>query len=225
MTAATAPWMPGPRVPILRAMRRLALGVLALLLGVGACRAPSEPSLLSESAVTLDLPLVRQDELHECGLSAISALCQYWNVSIPPALRAELAQKAADEKGLSGAELRDALDQLGMETFLFHGTLDREETGIYRHVDAGRPLIVMLSIEGGSNHYCLILGYDEPRRTIALLDPARGEVLRPVEVFERTWDGCSRFTLLACPKGSGGDLPPGPVPPHHGSEGTQRKTP
>jgi ABC-type bacteriocin/lantibiotic exporter with double-glycine peptidase domain len=181
--------------------------------------------MLSEDAVTLDLPLVRQDELYECGLSAISALCQYWGVALPSELRMDLAKHAADEEGLSGAQLRTALESVGMETFLFRGSLDRSETGIYKHVDAGRPLVVMLAIDGDRNHYCLVLGYDEPRRSIVLLDPARGEVLRPVDAFERTWANCERFTLLACPKVEEGELPSGPGPLYRGDTRPRRDDP
>lgn len=178
--------------------------------------------MLSESAVTLDLPLVRQDELHECGLSAIAALCQYWNLEIPPELRQELAERAKEEKGLSGGELRRALESVGMETFLFRGTLDRAETGLYKHVDAGRPLLVMFAIAEEENHYGLVLGYDEPRRTLVLLDPARGEVLRRVEVFEKSWNDCDQFTLLAVPKTQGETLPSGPGPLYRGMSRPKR---
>jgi ABC-type bacteriocin/lantibiotic exporter with double-glycine peptidase domain len=177
---------------------------LAAALILSSCRSErAEAPLLSEDAVVLDLPLVRQDDLYNCGLAAISALCQYWDVSIPPEQRETLAQKANEEKGLAGSELRDALQKDGLEVYLFRGTLDRTETGIYRHLDAGRPLLVMLSPDGSDNkghHYCLLLGYDETRRNLLLLDPARGEVLRSVPVFERAWDDCQRFTLLAAPK-------------------------
>ncbi len=190
--------------------------VLAPMLAIGlamtfaSCRsAPPEPVFLSDSAVVLDLPLVRQDELYNCGLAAISALCQYWEVGIPSEQRATLAKLAEDEKGLSGNELRQALEADGMEVFLFSGTLDRTDTGVYRHIDAGRPLLVMLSPDGKSHHYCLLLGYDEPRRSLVLLDPARGEVVRSVQVFERAWEGCQRFTLLAAPKKTDDKLPSG----------------
>jgi ABC-type bacteriocin/lantibiotic exporter with double-glycine peptidase domain len=183
---------------------------LALALTLGSCKsAPAEPVFLSDSAVLLDLPLVRQDELYNCGLAAISALCQYWDVTVPPEQRAVLAKLARDEKGLSGDELRQALEADGLEVFLFSGTLDRTETGVYRHIDAGRPLLVMLSPDGKGHHYCLVLGYDEPRRSLVLLDPARGEVVRSVQVFERGWEDCQRFTLLATPKKVDDRLPSG----------------
>jgi ABC-type bacteriocin/lantibiotic exporter with double-glycine peptidase domain len=197
---------------------------LALLIALASCRAaPTEPALLSESAVTLDLPLVRQDELHTCGLAAIAALCQYWGVEIPAEQRAELARRAAAEEGLSGGELREALEAAGMEAFLFRGSLDRSETGLYRHIDAGRPLVVMLAPDEKSHHYCLVLGYDEPRENVVLLDPARGEVLRPLKAFASAWERCQRFTLLACPKAGGEDLPSGSNPDYRGQNPSKEK--
>ena len=159
----------------------------------------------------LDLPLVRQDELYNCGLAAISALCQYWDVELPAEQRASLARLASDEKGLSGNELRAALESRGLETFLFRGALDRSDVGVYKQIDAGRPLVVMVSPDGKAHHYCLVLGYDEPRQNVVLLDPARGQVLRTTRQFDKDWGACERFTLLACPKG--GEEAPGKTSP------------
>jgi ABC-type bacteriocin/lantibiotic exporter with double-glycine peptidase domain len=177
-------------------MRPLLPGLL-LALACACASAGKPPPPLSESAVRLDLPLVRQDALYDCGLASISALCQYWGVAIPDAERAELARTAQERSGLSGDELRTALEQLGLETYLFRGSLDRTPTGLYGHVDAGRPPLVMLSADGSAHHYGLVLGYDEERGNLILLDPRKGEVLMPVALFERNWERCQRFTLLA----------------------------
>lgn len=172
-----------------------------LLLVVTGCRTTTVPAAqLSESAVRLDLPLVRQDALYDCGLASISALCQYWGVDIPAEERALLARTAADNAGLSGSEVRAALEQLGLEVYLFEGSLDRTLTGIYGHVDAGRPPLVMVSTDGSGHHYELVLGYDEPRSNLILLDPMKGEILVPVTMFDLNWARCRRFTLLACRK-------------------------
>jgi ABC-type bacteriocin/lantibiotic exporter with double-glycine peptidase domain len=178
---------------------RLHALALALLVfpAAGCAGAGRPPAPLSDSAVRLDLPLVHQDALYDCGLASISALCQYWSVSIPDAQRASLARTAAERNGLSGDELRSALEDLGFETYLFAGSLDRTLTGLYGHVDAGRPPLVMLSGDGTTHHYELVLGYDEARGNLILLDPRVGEVLMPVAVFERNWKRCQRFTLLA----------------------------
>jgi ABC-type bacteriocin/lantibiotic exporter with double-glycine peptidase domain len=175
----------------------LVLGVL--FFAAAGCRTETtRPTPLSESAVRLDLPLVHQDALYDCGLASISALCQYWGVAIPAEERAALARTAADNAGLSGSDLTAALEGLGLEVFLFHGTLDRTATGVYGQVDAGRPPLVMLSADGTVHHYGLVLGYDEPRGNLILLDPTKGEILVPVAAFDRNWARCQRFTLLAC---------------------------
>lgn len=189
------------------------LSALALLPLLG-CAGPAP--LLSDDAVVLQLPLVRQDELFECGLVSISALCGYYGVRIPPDLRAELAAVAVEQEGLSGAELRTALETLGMQVFVFPGTLDRTETGLLRQTDRGRPAIVMVSDDGEHHHYCLFLGYDEPRGQIVLLDPRRGRVLLPTEVFARDWGRSRRFTLLSLPLESSAENPhpePTTLPP------------
>jgi len=175
-----------------------ALALLALALAGSACRSVAKPQApLSASAVRLDLPLVHQDALYDCGLASISALCQYWGVQIPAAERADLARSAEAQAGLSGSELQTALEQLGFEVFLFEGSLDRTATGIFSNIDAGRPLLVMLSADGTGHHYGLVLGYDEPRGNLILLDPMKGELLVPQPAFERDWARCQRFTLLA----------------------------
>ncbi len=180
---------------------------IAALIAISACRTTSTPqSPLSESAVHLDLPLVRQDALYDCGLASISALCQYWGIEIPESDRASLARTADAEAGLSGGELRAALERLGLDVYLFEGGLDRSSTGIYGHIDAGRPLLVMLSADGSAHHYGLVLGYDEPRGNLILLDPMKGEIVMPVAVFERNWARCRRFTLLACRKATAAEL-------------------
>jgi len=178
-----------------------ACAFVALACVAGACQSVAKPQApLSESAVRLDLPLVHQDALYDCGLASISALCQYWGVEIPAAQRVSLARAAEEQGGLSGDELRNALEQLGLEVYLFEGSLDREITGILGNVDAGRPPLVMLSPNGTAHHYGLVLGYDEPRGNLILLDPMKGELLVPRSVFERDWARCRRFTLLASRK-------------------------
>jgi len=118
---------------------------------------------------------------------------------MPEAERAELIQIAHDRRGLSGAELRDALEKLGMEVFIFPGALDHSQTGLYHHADEGRPLIVMRATKNKTNHYCLLLGYDEPLGNVFLLDPIQGRICTPAPVFEQEWQRTGCFTLLAVP--------------------------
>src|SRR5688572_17963966 len=96
-----------------RARWSSAWAVALACIALAACRAqPYAPQILSEQAVVLELPVVAQDELYECGLVSISALCQYYGVEVPQAQRVELVKLAAERKGLSGDELREALERL-----------------------------------------------------------------------------------------------------------------
>jgi ABC-type bacteriocin/lantibiotic exporter with double-glycine peptidase domain len=187
----------------------------ALALACVACASqPKRAEMLSKDAVVLSLPLMSQDEMYQCGLVSLAVLCEYYHRPIPEAERKELATMATERKGLSGAELTQALERLGFEAFLFEGTLDRSDTGLYHHVDAGRPLIVMTSTNGEDHHYSLFLGYDEPLGNVCLLDPVLGRVMEPSLTFGRAWERCQRFTLLALPKEvaapTGAQAAPGP---------------
>lgn len=198
-----------------RPLRSISLALASL--AFAACSTVAPQAQLSDSAVRLDLPLVRQDAMYDCGLAAISALCRYWNVEIPDPTRLELARTAAEKAGLSGGELSDALTRLGLEVYLFEGTLDRTPTGVYGHVDAGRPPLVMVSPNETEHHYELLLGYDEARGNLILLDPMKGEILVPVAVFDRNWARCRRFTLLACPAEAPRESAPTPAPTEAGA--------
>ena len=197
--------------------------LVLLLLAGGGCRSATThelgPGELSVQAVTLDLPLVEQDSLYTCGLASVSALCQYWNVELSDVERDRLARTAEQEGGLSGRELQAALDRIGMESYLFQGSLDRTSTGLYRHVDKGRPPLVMICPDATTFHYCLVLGYDEPHGNLILLDPAQGEVLTSLAAFDRSWARCQRFTLLACPKEETGAIALGSSGPAPASTG------
>jgi ABC-type bacteriocin/lantibiotic exporter with double-glycine peptidase domain len=182
-------------------VRPLAAPVLALVFAAvfaGGCQTVRDETL-SPSAVVLDLPMVQQDELYECGLAAITAECRYYDISIPENERKQLVAMAAERKGLSGAELRDALERMGLEVFIFAGARDRSPTGLYTQVDKQRPPLVMLAPAPDVHHYCLFLGYDEPLGNVVLLDPRRGRILMHGDAFDKAWSSAEHFTLLAVP--------------------------
>jgi predicted double-glycine peptidase len=178
----------------------LGLALVAAALAAAGCQSAAQPiRWTSPEAVVLDLPLVRQDELDECGLAALTALVRYWGVELGADRRAELARLAQEQHGLSGAELRAALEAEGWDVWIFSGELDRSPVGLRHQVDEGRPPLVMISPDGESHHYCLVLGYDPPARSVLLLDPRRGRIAMDEERFRQAWERSRRFTLLALP--------------------------
>jgi ABC-type bacteriocin/lantibiotic exporter with double-glycine peptidase domain len=177
-------------------VRGFALAVTALL---GFACQTSPHLVLSDDASVLDMPVVRQDEMYACGLASVSALCSYWSHPVPSEERDQLARLARDEKGLSGEELCTALEGLGFETFLFQGEMGHGPLGLMTQIDARRPPLIMLSPSAGEHHYVLFMGYDDTRRAACILDPVRGSIVEPYESFEKAWQACDRFTLVAYP--------------------------
>lgn len=177
------------------------LGALLLSLGaISGCRQLELQSVqASPDAVLLAVPMIAQDELYECGLASVAALCAYHGVEVPAEERAALVRLAGEERGLSGGELRAALERLGLEVFLFPGTLDHQVSGLYHHVDRGRPLLVMISAGGDEHHYCLFTGYDPQHGNVYLLDPRRGRLVLPHDAFAASWARSGNFTLLCAP--------------------------
>lgn len=79
---------------------------------------------------------------------------------------------------MSGAGLKAAFEAKGYFAAVFPGALDREVTGLYRHLDLGRPLTVMLARRGGS-HYLVLKGYDAENHLLLVVDPAKVEDVLP----------------------------------------------
>ncbi len=178
----------------------LAAAVMPLLAWGAGCRAPAEHAAwTTPEAVVLDLPLVHQDELHECGLAAVSTLVRYWGEELPARVRARLAVLASEHEGLSGAELRGALEDSGWEVWIFAGELDHSPASLQHQTRAGRPPLVMISPDGRAHHYCLVLGYDPSAGNILLLDPQRGRIAMDEDRFRAAWENSRRFTLVALP--------------------------
>jgi ABC-type bacteriocin/lantibiotic exporter with double-glycine peptidase domain len=185
-------------------MRTLCAGALGLVLATApGCLQPGfrgDPLEVSSDAVIVDVPVVRQEELHECGLATMAALLDYYSVPFPAEEQTRLAELARAGPGLSGAELRDGLRRLGLEAFLYHGSLDRSTGGILGCVDASTPPMVLIgSDEEDVNHYTLVTGYEPDASSVYLFDPARGNVRMTREEFLSRWRNTGSFTLLAFP--------------------------
>ncbi len=109
---------------------------------------------------------------------------------------------AKQTTGITGATMEVVLRASDYYTAIFHGTLDRQLTGLYRSLDLKRPLIIMVtSADGKISHYAVVTGYDPVKKLIVLSDPAGGENEPfPVAQFESGWKRANGFTLLAVPK-------------------------
>ena len=181
--------------------RKYAVLLLALSLFSLDCATKSGLKTLSDQAVLLDLPLVRQTSPNLCGEVALEMLTRYYNVLLTDQQEARLKKEANQKAGIPGSSLKEVLEKQGYFVAVFSGTLDRKVSGLYRHLDLRRPLIVMIQGDGPDrNHYVLAVGYDEDTNAIVLLDPVRGEMVMPLINFRKVWKKVDNFTILAVPK-------------------------
>jgi len=189
-------------IPSLRGKLIYVLLLLTISLFTFSCAtAPSGMKTLSDQAVLLDLPVVRQTAPNLCGEVALEMLTRYYNVLLTADQEKRLTKEANQEKGITGETLKKVLEEQGYFVAVFSGTLDRKISGLYGHLDKRRPLIVMIQGAGPDrNHYVLAVGYDEGTNAIVLLDPVRGEVAMNLINFKKVWGKVNNFTLLAMPK-------------------------
>ena len=188
----------------------LAIGFLS---AVGCSTAPqprSEPPVkgtharkkLSKDAVTLRVPAVYQTEKFECGLTSLTMLFAYYGHEVDQKETVWFRKKAKEEQGIAAEDLKKYLTSQGFDAYIFKGTTSHSPpTGIYGHIDKGRPVVVVIPSSRTSRHYVLVIGYDKKKKLIALQDPVRGAVLASERQFHILWKSCGNFALLAVPKG------------------------
>jgi hypothetical protein len=192
-------------------LREILLVLTIACLGcLGGCASLNELRGASTSALVLEVPYERQRSEYLCGLAVADMLSRYHDVPLATAQREQLQIEANRNGGISGKALKSAFEASEYTAVVFAGSLDHELTGIYRHLDLGRPLIVMFTRKAGTpGHYAVVTGYDPMRDLLIVLDPEHGPRNMSRQRFQRQWEPSERFTLLAIPepKANGGAVP------------------
>lgn len=150
--------------------------------------------------VQLTVPFEKQNTPNECGLSAAKMVCGFYGQKMSGTWEDWLLAGSKGRKGILGSELVIAFNSMGYDTAVFSGTVDRKITGLYYHLDKGRPLIVMITSKDGKNsHYDVVTGYNQPKSQISVLDPALGPLILAIKDFIPAWSRANYFTLVAVP--------------------------
>jgi ABC-type bacteriocin/lantibiotic exporter with double-glycine peptidase domain len=163
-----------------------------------------QPVTLSKEAVVLPVAFEKQEAPRLCGLAAANMVANFYGQAFDQGYQDQL--KAVSEggkgsKGILGSELLVTFRAADYDAAVFTGTLDKQETGIYLHLDKHRPLIVMItSADRTKSHYDVVSGYDPKKSLILLLDPASGPLTLSAQDFLPAWRRANCFTLLAVPK-------------------------
>jgi ABC-type bacteriocin/lantibiotic exporter with double-glycine peptidase domain len=185
-------------VPPLRWLSAAAIAVVASSAGCyqGTQRTVSLQDVAKEPGWTVvpEVPLIRQQAEHDCGPAALASVLTRWGV--PDALSQIHRDVVSDSRGAAAGDLRDFARKKGLAAYLVVG----EESDLARELASGRPVLVGL-LQKYSNgrvlsHYEVVVGINEPRRRILLLDPGNGPREDDLEAFTREWQGSKRLTLI-----------------------------
>lgn len=184
----------------------LLLLVITCLGYLGGCASFNELRGASPTATVLDVPFEKQRTEYLCGLAAADMLSRYHGIPLTEGQREQLQIEADRNGGISGMALKNAFQMSEYTAVVFGGSLDHDLTGIYRHLDQRRPMIVMFSGKAGTpGHYVVLIGYDAMRELLVVLDPEHGRRNMSRQRFLRVWEPSGRFTLLAVPRTKAND--------------------
>jgi ABC-type bacteriocin/lantibiotic exporter with double-glycine peptidase domain len=159
---------------------------------------------LSEETVQAKVPFIKQDSPRQCGLAAAKMVANYYDQKLSKEqedLLVNVSEGGKGSKGIMGSELLGTFQAADYDAAVFSGTMDRQETGLYHHLDKHRPLIVMItSVDMTKSHYDVLTGYDPTHQLLLILDPASGPMTLATKDFLHAWRRANCFTLLAIPK-------------------------
>lgn len=157
---------------------------------------------LSANAHLIEVPQLLQVNPTECGLVTASVLTGYYGRALGASEIQAMQTEAAETKAISGTTLQKTLESSGYEVHIFKGKIDNTATGLYYHIDRGRPLVAMIAKNGyklSITHFVLVTGYDPETRQIIIHDPQFGKQVWAESEFQIVWERTKSFTLLATP--------------------------
>ena len=176
----------------------------AILLAISSCAPysgsarPIDPATVSGPGWLgpVGVPLVRQQRHADCGAAAMAMVASFWNGPISE--QEVLAITPHSRRGIRAGDLRVAARTLGLRAFVVEGTF----ADLRHELGNGRPVVVGLVKPMGDqtrNHYEVVVGINEAKRTIATLDPAAGWRQNSYQAFALEWARSGRVTVVVLP--------------------------
>lgn len=141
-----------------------------------------------------DFPLVRQVDHDDCGGAALASVLRFWGyAATPEGVEAAIGRK---DRHLSAGDMADHARSLGLQAFVFFGTMD----DVKHELEQGRPVIVGLGkkvVTGKAlAHYQVVVGYEPNRALVMLLDPGQGWQVDTVKGFATEWARSGGVTIV-----------------------------
>jgi ABC-type bacteriocin/lantibiotic exporter with double-glycine peptidase domain len=150
--------------------------------------------------VSLAVHFIQQKSDVLCGLASVDMIADFYGMTLNSQYRVRLIKEAGSTDGIKAESLKEILEASGFDVAVFPGTLDDKPAGIFHHLDAGRPLIALISDKKGTQgHYIVLSGYNSGRDTIFVIDPAYGREKISAAYFLSVWQNEDNLILLAIP--------------------------
>ena len=179
------------------------IAALLLCLLLAACATPQQTIEISKSPP--DIPLTRELEStpfypqrdYQCGPAALATVINYHQPETTIEQLIPLVYIPA-LKGSLQLEMLAATSQFNRLAV----KQDQKLTSILREVAAGNPVLVMQNLGFESYpfwHYAVVIGYDLEQQTIILRSGEIKRLVRPLSVFERTWQRSNYWSVVVVP--------------------------
>ena len=149
------------------------------------------------------MPHVRQASRVDCGMAALASVMEYYKGPAYPQRVWLERYPPASSRGYSLGELRDIARAHDFAGFVVPGN----EALLREQLSRGRPMIVPLHLQGAVplidraldtryDHYVVVVGMNDERGKVVMMDPARGPVQLDFDDFAAGWEAMNRAVLL-----------------------------
>lgn len=158
---------------------------------------------LSADTIYVNVKFRAQSNANLCGVAALHMFTDFYKIAVPSSEIERLTKIAERQSGLTGLEIKNALQNQGYSAFVIKGDLGDGISGVSYYLNKSQPLIVMLKNEtqqANINHMVLLVGLDTTQQKIIYLDPLYGQMILNMEVFSKLWQRADNFMLVAAPE-------------------------
>ena len=174
--------------------------IAAVLIFLYGCFLPVLRRAMPEGGVKIPVIFTGQKDDSLCGEACAEMIVNFYGKKIGKRGQDIMETEAKKSGGIKAGTIKNILDNCGLKTAVFPGSPDEQETGIFRHLKSGRPLIALISpAPEMAGHYIVLSGYEPDTEKLIVQDPENGTAQMDYERFLKLWENSKFLTVLAIP--------------------------
>ena len=122
--------------------------------------------------------ITKQEDIKDCGASCISSVIKYFDGYVPMEIIRQ--DTLTNKEGTTAFHIMKALNKYGFDVAGYKIENIEEEMIVL-------PAIAHLVLQNNLHHFVVIYKIDKVKKTILLMDPARGYKTLSIEEFNKLW--------------------------------------